>query len=65
MVENRCFVLRACVNHFNANVADTVRRVFQEVASEQLTMARDSTKRHLRLKKIVVKVSFNRINLYH
>lgn len=54
MVENRCFVLRACVNHYNANVADSlqaVRRVFQEAVSEQHTMARDSTKRHLRLKK--------------
>lgn len=47
-------MLRACVNHYNANVADSlqaVRRVFQEGASEQHTMARDSTKRHLRLKK--------------
>ena len=59
-------MLRACVNPYNANVADclqAVRRVLQEAASEQQTMARDSTKRHLRLKKIVVKVSFNRIDL--
>lgn len=32
-------------------VLQAVGRVFQEAASEQRTMTRDSTKRHLRLKK--------------
>ena len=61
MVEDWCFVLRTCVNRYNANVADclqAVRRIFQEAVSEQHTMARDSTKRYLPLKKIAVKVSF-------
>lgn len=44
-------------------VLQAARRVFQEAASEQHTMTRDSTKRHLPLKKSVVKVSFNRMNV--